>query len=140
MAKRNAKDLIEAYDDSQVEIYEGLKHILKRPSMYLGSLDTPQHTLEEALMNSLDEVKLGVANEINIVLHKDHSISIRDNGPGMKRETIEKAFEPFYSLRPGGTGLGLFISHELAMSNRIGMELLSEAGAGTDIRLSFPRV
>ena len=48
MAKRNPKDLIEAYDDSQVEIYEGLKHILKRPSMYLGSLDTPQHTLEEA--------------------------------------------------------------------------------------------
>ena len=69
-----------------------------------------------------------------------NSLSIRDNGPGMKRETIEKAFEPFYSLRPGGTGLGLFISHELAMSNRIGMELLSEAGAGTEIRLSFPRV
>ena len=57
----------------------------------------------------------------------------------MKRETVEKAFEPFYSLRPGGTGLGLFISHELASSNKITMEILSELGAGTEIRLSFSR-
>ena len=109
MAKRNPKDLIEAYDDSQVEIYEGLKHILKRPSMYLGSLDTPQHTLEEALMNSLDEVKLGVANEINIVLHKDHSISIRDNGRGIPPQHSDKFGMPTARalLTVPNTGKGL---------------------------------
>ena len=101
-----------------------------------------QQILINVLMNAIQALAGGENPQLSIFTQSGDetgSLSIRDNGPGMKRETVEKAFEPFYSLRPGGTGLGLFISHELASSNKITMEILSELGAGTEIRLSFSR-
>ena len=101
-----------------------------------------QQILINVLMNAIQALSGGENPQLSIFTQSGDetgSLSIRDNGPGMKRETVEKAFEPFYSLRPGGTGLGLFISHELASSNKITMEILSELGAGTEIRLSFSR-
>lgn len=101
-----------------------------------------QQILINVLMNAIQALAGGENPQLSIFTQSGDetgSLSIRDNGPGMKRETVEKAFEPFYSLRPGGTGLGLFISHELASSNKITMEILSEPGAGTEIRLSFSR-
>ena len=101
-----------------------------------------QQILINVLMNAIQALAGGENPQLSIFTQSGDetgSLSIRDNGPGMKRETVEKAFEPFYSLRPGGTGLGLFISHELASSNKITMEILSEPGAGTEIRLSFFR-
>ena len=101
-----------------------------------------QQILINVLMNAIQALAGGENPQLSIFTQSGDetgSLFIRDNGPGMKRETVEKAFEPFYSLRPGGTGLGLFISHELASSNKITMEILSEPGAGTEIRLSFSR-
>ena len=92
------------------------------------------------LMNSIQALQGRERPEIRIYSASENEVnmlSICDNGPGMKQETVEKAFEPFYSLRPGGTGLGLFISNELARANRIDMKIMSESGSGTEIRLSF---
>ena len=119
------KNKIDDYDDSKVAIFEGLSHILKRPSMYLGSLDTPQHTLEEALMNSLDEVKEGVATEIHITLHKDYSISILDNGRGIPPHYSEKFKMPTVRalLTVPNTGKGLLGALSTSSSqNGIGMK------------------
>lgn len=74
---------IHAYDASSVDQLEPLKHMFYKTSMYLGSVENPQHTAEEAIMNSLDEVLLGVATEIWVTYHDDGSLSVKDNGRGM---------------------------------------------------------
>ena len=55
MAKTK-EELINSYSDKDLAHVEPLMHVFLKPSMYLGSVDTPQHTLEEAVMNSIDEV------------------------------------------------------------------------------------
>lgn len=138
MADKKTQDLINAYDDSQVEILEGLKHILKRPSMYLGALDTPQHGLEEALMNSLDEVKVGVADEINIALHKDKSISIQDNGRGIPPHYSDKFKMPTARalLTVPNTGKGLASALATGSSqNGIGMKATVATSEWMDVKI-----
>ena len=130
------KKLIHSYDDSSVEMFEGLKHILKRPSMYLGALDTPQHTLEEALMNSLDEVKVGVATEINIKLHKDNSVSIQDNGRGIPPHYSSKFKMPTVRalLTVPNTGKGLVGALSATSSqNGIGMKATTGTALWLDV-------
>ena len=62
--------------------------------MYLGSTETPQHTIEEALMNSIDEAKIGVAEHIIITFHSDDSFSVQDDGRGIPYEYSEKYKQP----------------------------------------------
>ena len=76
MTKLTKEELIKNYSDKDVNHVEPLEHIFLKPSMYLGSVETPQHTIEEAVMNSVDEAKIGVAENIWITLHKDHSITV----------------------------------------------------------------
>lgn len=91
---KNKAELINSYSDKEIAHVEPLMHVFLKPSMYLGSVDTPQHTLEEAVMNSIDEVRIGVAEKIKVTLHKDHSISVLDDGRGIPAEYSEKFCEP----------------------------------------------
>lgn len=65
-------------------------------------------------------------------------LSVEDTGPGMDRDQIERAFQPFYSTKKDGTGLGLAIVHRLCESLQIGLALESVPGQGTRFRLRFP--
>lgn len=93
MAKTK-EELINSYSDKDLAHVEPLMHVFLKPSMYLGSVDTPQHTLEEAVMNSIDEVRIGVAEKITVTLHSDGSISVLDDGRGVPAEFSEKFGEP----------------------------------------------
>jgi signal transduction histidine kinase len=66
------------------------------------------------------------------------AISVVDDGPGMSREVLAKALQPFFTTKADGTGLGLTISKELA--ERMGgvLELESTDGVGTTVRLHLP--
>ena len=70
------------YDASDIEVLVGLDPIKKRPGMYTDT-SHPNHLIHEVVDNSVDEAISGYANAIDIVLHKDGSISVRDNGRGM---------------------------------------------------------
>ena len=83
---KTKEELINSYSDKDLEHVEPLMHVFLKPSMYLGSVETPQHTLEEAVMNSIDEVRIGVAEKIVVTLHKDGSISVLDDGRGVPAE------------------------------------------------------
>ncbi len=73
------------YNASSIEILEGLEPVRKRPGMYIGGTDERalHHLVAEVLDNSMDEAVAGHANRIEIALHADFSIEIKDNGRGI---------------------------------------------------------
>ena len=73
------------YNASSIEVLEGLVPVRKRPGMYIGGTDERalHHLVAEVLDNAMDEAVAGHANRIEVELHSDHAITIRDNGRGM---------------------------------------------------------
>jgi topoisomerase-4 subunit B len=70
------------YDAADIEVLTGLDPVRKRPGMYTDTT-RPNHLAQEVIDNSVDEAIAGYADKIEVVLHADGSLSVRDNGRGM---------------------------------------------------------
>lgn len=66
-------------------------------------------------------------------------LQVTDNGPGISPEVRQKAFEPFFTTKAGGTGLGLFVSYQLARRNSVEIQLDGAPDGGAMIRLIFSK-
>jgi DNA gyrase subunit B len=102
MAKNNA------YDASSISVLEGLEAVRKRPGMYIGSVSRKglNHLIYEIVDNSVDEHLAGYCSEIKVVLEKDGSATVEDNGRGIPVGMHEKGMSAerlvFTTLHAGG--------------------------------------
>ena len=80
------------YNAGSIQVLEGLEPVRKRPGMYIGSTGTKglHHCVMEVMDNSIDEVLAGRADTVKVVIYKDGSISIEDNGSGIPVEVHPK--------------------------------------------------
>ena len=70
------------YDSESIEVLSGLDPVRKRPGMYTDT-SSPNHLIQEVLDNSIDEALAGHCSKIKVTLHKEHVISVVDDGRGM---------------------------------------------------------
>lgn len=146
--ERSFKSVSEIFSNKEIEFSTDIK-----PDIPMVDIDPDQITqvLINLIKNSAEavgqrgrvEVKADLydGDDREVMREKERElicIEIRDNGPGIEEKDHRRIFEPFFSKKSGGTGLGLFVSHSIVQHHQGRINIISEPDEGTTFKVYLP--
>lgn len=129
--KTNSKlnqSVIVNFKSPEKVMIKGYKDKLKQA--FLNIVINGYQAMDKKENPKLDISLTVVANRVQLI--------IKDSGEGMKEETLKRLFEPFYTTKSKGTGLGLAVTYKILESHQANIFVRSELGQGTEFEFNFP--
>ncbi len=119
-----------------------LKENIKKGIKLIGNLEDFKRAVLNILLNAIEALSLVSKKQRNLDIdlfreNKEIIMVISDNGPGMDKDEIDKIFTPYFTTKKGGTGLGLYIAHNILKEHKAKITIESEKGIGTSFRIVF---
>ena len=116
-------------------------HFCQQGCEILGNVTALSGAIQNLIHNSLSVIKADAVIDVSAYCHDEYSyISVRDNGPGIDAELADKIFEPFYTSRSQGTGLGLAVVKSVTNAHQGEVSLLSQSGEGAHFCIKIPKL
>jgi two-component system sensor histidine kinase AtoS len=109
------------------------------PATVRGDPDALERVVLNLLLNAAEALEADASASVELMRSdRDFTITVSDTGCGIAGESLQRVFDPFFTTRPGGTGVGLAVARRIVTAHRGEIRLSSEVGRGTIVQVRLP--